>query len=247
MNPPDVLGKLIDTAKIHRAMKSQSVRLVPHDRIRHIDDWVIVWIQNNVSGFQDSYLTHLTTTDGLLAWCETHRVNCQIISKEGQIYPTHIRTSTPIIHPYKDPHMPTFTQSADQQTANAQRVKEALAVLSPQKQAETKDQANVISGITAEHTGAAVPQSYQVGGNHYKSMEIEPWTVIKSWLSPEEWIGFLRGNILKYQGRARAGKGTVEENLRKANHYTEMLTLALDESQPPSTESTNEVNTNQAS
>lgn len=227
------------------AQMASAVRLVPHDRIRHIGDWTVCWIQNNVSGFQDSYLTHLTTTDGLVAWCETHRVNCQIISKEGQIYPTNIRTSTPIIHSYKDPHMPTFNTPPAVDMIAQERA--ALKIATMKKAIE---QDNIIPQPGAvihnpdynkqEPLSVSVPQSYQVGGNHYKSMEIEPWTVIKSWLSPEEWIGFLRGNILKYQGRARAGKGTVEENLRKANHYTQMLTLALDESQPQTTETSNE-------
>lgn len=219
------------------AQNLSPVRLVPHDRIRHIEDWTVCWIQNNVSGFQDSYLSHLTTTADLLNWCETHRVNCQIISKEGQIYPTHIRTSTPIIHPYKDPHMPTFnTQLPPNRIAEKIQAmkKEVFEEINPPQSPST----------TAAAPEPSLPQSYQVGGTHYKSMEIEPWTVIKSWLSPEEWIGFLRGNILKYQGRARAGKGTVEENLRKANHYTQMLDLALNESQPQTTETSHEVNIN---
>lgn len=73
------------------------------------------------------------------------------------------------------------------------------------------------------------PHSRQVGGDHYKSMGVEPWKAIKAWLTPEEWIGFLRGNIIKYQARANAGKGSAYENLSKAQHYTETLQLALEE------------------
>lgn len=71
----------------------------------------------------------------------------------------------------------------------------------------------------------------QVGGTHYKDMNIEPWAAIKSWLTRDEWIGFLRGNIIKYQARANSGKGTVAENLRKANHYAETLEKTLQEPQ----------------
>lgn len=128
------------------------VRLQPHDSIRHIGDWTVCWIQNNVSGFQDSFLQHATTTDGLIAWCETHRVNCQIISKEGQIYPTNIRTSTPIIHQYKDPHMPTFTAPPV-----TNQIAEKLAVL--QQEIGKKD-----PGVTVTTVDLQTALDSQAGG-----------------------------------------------------------------------------------
>lgn len=45
--------------------------------------------------------------------------------------------------------------------------------------------------------------------------------VLESWLSPEEYIGFLKGNIIKYLARARA-KGGVEDH-RKAKWYQDEL------------------------
>jgi hypothetical protein len=59
---------------------------------------------------------------------------------------------------------------------------------------------------------------------HYKlqGLEVEALDVIKSVLSYDEYIGYLRGNILKYQ--LRAGKKTSkEEDLGKANYYTKEL------------------------
>ena len=44
----------------------------------------------------------------------------------------------------------------------------------------------------------------QVGGSHYKDMGVQPWDVMQSVLTPEEFRGFLKGNIIKYamrQGR----------------------------------------------
>ena len=42
--------------------------------------------------------------------------------------------------------------------------------------------------------------------------------VLEAWLAPAEFIGFLRGNALKYLSRA-GGKGKVEEDLKKAQWY----------------------------
>ena len=50
-----------------------------------------------------------------------------------------------------------------------------------------------------------------------------PWAAMKSWLTPEEYIGFLRGNIIKYQARAHY-KDSFTENLAKAAHYQQELT-----------------------
>jgi len=37
----------------------------------------------------------------------------------------------------------------------------------------------------------------QVSGNHYKDMPIQPWHVMESVLTREEFIGFLKGNVIK--------------------------------------------------
>ena len=65
------------------------------------------------------------------------------------------------------------------------------------------------------------PISYQIGGTHYKDMDVEPWEVIATW-PVEQRIGFFRGNALKYLMRAGM-KGDALEDYRKAKHYLEML------------------------
>ena len=65
--------------------------------------------------------------------------------------------------------------------------------------------------------------SRQVGGEHYKNLSVEPWAAMKAWLTPEEYIGFLRGNIIKYHARANSGKEDKELQLRKAGHYQQEL------------------------
>ena len=60
------------------------------------------------------------------------------------------------------------------------------------------------------------PLSDQVGGNHYKSMKIQP--VEFCYVND---IPYLEGNIIKYICRHRAKGG--EEDLLKALHYLNIL------------------------
>jgi hypothetical protein len=62
----------------------------------------------------------------------------------------------------------------------------------------------------------------QVGGNHYKEMPVQPWTVMQIILTHAEFIGFLKGNIIKYSMRA-GHKGAADEDIKKAQHYIEKL------------------------
>jgi hypothetical protein len=56
----------------------------------------------------------------------------------------------------------------------------------------------------------------QEGGDHYKTMPIQPWDFIIT-----NKLGFLEGNIVKYVCRWQS-KGGLED-LRKANHYLAKL------------------------
>ena len=58
--------------------------------------------------------------------------------------------------------------------------------------------------------------SSQVGGAHYKSKAIQPWTYIAA-----NNLGYFEGNVVKYVSRWR-DKGGVED-LRKAVHYLQKL------------------------
>lgn len=61
----------------------------------------------------------------------------------------------------------------------------------------------------------------QIGGNHYTSKSVQPWEAMQSWMSHEEFTGFLRGNVIKYVARCN-DKGGVED-LKKAQHYLDKL------------------------
>lgn len=61
----------------------------------------------------------------------------------------------------------------------------------------------------------------QVGGDHYKSKAIRPWDAMRAWMTPEEFRGYLRGNVIKYTARCN-DKGGVQD-LEKARHYLDKL------------------------
>lgn len=61
----------------------------------------------------------------------------------------------------------------------------------------------------------------QVSGSHYKEMPMQPWHVMEAVLTPEEFRGFLKGNIIKYSLRAGRKEGT--DDAGKARHYAQKL------------------------
>ena len=65
----------------------------------------------------------------------------------------------------------------------------------------------------------------QVGGDHYKKMDIEPWDVIDTWPLDQQ-IGYHRGNALKYLMRM-GSKNESPEEVGKGLHYLEKLLEVL--------------------
>jgi hypothetical protein len=60
----------------------------------------------------------------------------------------------------------------------------------------------------------------QIGGQHYKDMGIQPWAVMEAVLTHEEFVGFLKGNVIKYA--MRQGKKDSDD-ANKARHYAVKL------------------------
>jgi len=56
----------------------------------------------------------------------------------------------------------------------------------------------------------------QIGGDHYKSMPIQPVEFIQ-----RNHIGYCEGNVIKYVCRHRSKHGA--EDIHKAIHYLELL------------------------
>lgn len=63
--------------------------------------------------------------------------------------------------------------------------------------------------------------SVQVGGSHYKDMPMQPWDVLEAVLTPAEFRGFLKGNIVKYSMRSGLKEGS--DDGAKAKHYRDKL------------------------
>jgi hypothetical protein len=61
----------------------------------------------------------------------------------------------------------------------------------------------------------------QVSGSHYKDMPIQPWTLMEAVLTPDEFKGFLKGNVIKYS--MRAGRKEGSDDAGKAKHYMQKL------------------------
>jgi len=62
---------------------------------------------------------------------------------------------------------------------------------------------------------------YQVGGAHYTSKSVQPWQAMESWMSEEQFKGFLKGNVIKYLARCDDKGGKID--LEKAKHYLDKL------------------------
>ena len=73
-----------------------------------------------------------------------------------------------------------------------------------------------------KHFNGTRADDLQISGNHYKEMAIQPWELMESVLTHEEFVGYLKGNAIKYA--LRAGRKEGSDDLGKCKHY--MLKLA---------------------
>ena len=67
----------------------------------------------------------------------------------------------------------------------------------------------------------------QVSGSHYKDMGMQPWAVMQAVLTPEEFRGYLKGNVIKYA--MRQGKKADTDDTGKAKHYAQKLEEVINE------------------
>jgi len=71
------------------------------------------------------------------------------------------------------------------------------------------------------HEPIVTADARQVGGSHYRDMQMQPWDVMQAVLTPEEFRGFLKGNVIKYAMRQGKKEGT--DDAGKAQHYAQKL------------------------
>jgi hypothetical protein len=79
----------------------------------------------------------------------------------------------------------------------------------------------------AKAVTSAASNQYQIGGDHYQGKAVQPWDAMEAWMSRDQFIGFLRGNAIKYLARA-GSKGDAVIDYRKAQHYLTKLIETLD-------------------
>ena len=70
-------------------------------------------------------------------------------------------------------------------------------------------------------------RDWQVGGDHYKNMGVEPWDVVDTW-PREQKIGYYRGGALKYIMRM-GSKDVSAQEIAKGEHYIQKLLEVLQE------------------
>ena len=57
----------------------------------------------------------------------------------------------------------------------------------------------------------------QHGGDHYKKLgDYQPWQVLKAWLTPEEFCGYMKGTAIAYLAREKDKGGDLD--IKKATH-----------------------------
>ena len=78
--------------------------------------------------------------------------------------------------------------------------------------------------MTIEHVAISQsthPNQIQIGGSHYTKAIIQPWEYMEAIMTPKEFEGFLRGNVIKYISRYPKKAGL--QDLQKAQHYLAKL------------------------
>ena len=60
---------------------------------------------------------------------------------------------------------------------------------------------------------------------------VQPWDAMKSWMTQEQFEGYLRGNVIKYLSRYPQKGGGLD--LFKARHYLEKLLEEIDSNEQP--------------
>ena len=71
------------------------------------------------------------------------------------------------------------------------------------------------------HKDEFMADNYQIGGDHYHRLPVQPWTLMEAILSEEEFIGFLKGSAIKYA--MRAGLKPESDDAEKLKHYLHKL------------------------
>ncbi|ROS05731.1 uncharacterized protein DUF3310 [Sinobacterium caligoides] len=76
--------------------------------------------------------------------------------------------------------------------------------------------------VTTPSSSASGPHTPAKADSHYDAGGIKTICILKAKLTPEQYEGFLLGNIIKYSSRINH-KGQFDSDARKIGVYTKML------------------------
>jgi len=65
------------------------------------------------------------------------------------------------------------------------------------------------------------------GPTHYRG-RVQAWDAMEDWMPPHQFVGFLRGNVIKYLCRLDR-RGQPLPDAKKALHYMEKLVAYMEE------------------
>lgn len=84
----------------------------------------------------------------------------------------------------------------------------------------TNEEEEIMQTMLHAGSNGTSADDIQAGGSHYKDMSVQPWTVMEALLSREEFIGYLKGNLIKY-GMRQGKKDSPDAE--KWHHYNMKL------------------------
>ncbi len=102
---------------------------------------------------------------------------------------------------------------------------------------EAVDKQTTLNDLTKENEKLGLDYGYtpesadtvQVDGDHYKTLDVQPWRAIDCWLTKEQAVGYYLASAIAYLGRYNAvgeGKGGLLD-VKKARHYLDKLIEVL--------------------
>ncbi len=66
----------------------------------------------------------------------------------------------------------------------------------------------------------------QVGGEHYRTLAVQPWDAMQAWMTHDQFVGYLTGCAIKYLAR---DKGDRLQDVKKARHYLDRLIEVMEQ------------------
>ena len=97
--------------------------------------------------------------------------------------------------------------------------------ITERERAQLAEAGRVLNELADQMEETMKADERQVSGAHYKDMAVQPWAVMESVLTPDEFIGYLKGNVIKYS--MRQGKKAGSDDAGKATHYMQKLDEVL--------------------